>query len=68
MTAGKAYTVKKSVMQEHNMWALENSVIHVGRAAQSKWMTDFYDLSTVNVDDGIFRHPHVVLLRHAWLL
>jgi hypothetical protein len=20
------------------------------------------------VDDGIFRHPHVVLLRHSWLL
>jgi hypothetical protein len=45
------------------MWALENSVIHVGRAAQSLWMTDFS-----KVDDGIFRHPHVVLLRHAWLL
>jgi hypothetical protein len=34
------------VTQEHNIWALEYSVIRVGRAAQSKWMTDFSDLST----------------------
>jgi hypothetical protein len=27
------------------MWALENSVIQVGRAAQSMWMMDFSDLS-----------------------
>jgi hypothetical protein len=41
------FTVKKkpSVTQEHNMWAQENSVIHVGRGAQSMWMTDFSDLS-----------------------
>jgi hypothetical protein len=55
---------KLTVTQEHNMWALENSVIHVGRGAQSLWMTDFFDLSTV---DGIVRHLHVVLLRHARL-
>jgi hypothetical protein len=30
----------------HNIWALEISVIHVGRAAQSMWMTDYSDLST----------------------
>jgi hypothetical protein len=32
------------------MWALENSVIHVGRAAHSMWMTDFPDLSTWMTD------------------
>jgi hypothetical protein len=39
-------TVKKNVEQEHNMWALENSVTQLGRAVQSMWMTDFSDLST----------------------
>jgi hypothetical protein len=44
---------------------LENSLIHVGRAAES--MTDFSDLS-IYVDGGIFRHPHVMLQCHAYLL
>jgi hypothetical protein len=51
---------KPSVTQEHDMWALENSVIQIGRAAQSMWMTEFSD-------GGIFLHPHVVLLRQACL-
>jgi hypothetical protein len=41
----------------------------------SMWMTDLSDLSlwitdvsVFYMDDGIFRHPHAVLLRHAWLL
>jgi hypothetical protein len=37
---------KPRLTQEHNMWTMENSVIHVVRAAQSLWMTDFSDLST----------------------
>jgi hypothetical protein len=46
MRNGVTVKQKKSVTQEHNMWALENSVIHVGRAVQSMWMTYFSDLST----------------------
>jgi hypothetical protein len=52
-------------MQEHNMWALENSVIHVGRAAQSMWMTDFFNLSTWMTE---FSVTLMLFLAHAWLL
>jgi hypothetical protein len=41
--------------QEHNMWALENSVINLDRAAPSMWMTDFSDLSTWMTDFSITR-------------
>jgi hypothetical protein len=56
-------------MQAHKMWVMENAASstyrtigkirnqHIAQAA----------VSTVFVDDGIFRHPHVVGLRHAWL-
>jgi hypothetical protein len=46
--------------------ALENSGICVGGAAQSIVDDGFF--RSIYVDDGIFRHPHFVLLRHAWLL
>jgi hypothetical protein len=46
---------KPSMTQEHNMWALENSVINLGRAAPSMWMTDFSDLSTWMTDFSITR-------------
>jgi hypothetical protein len=50
------YTVKKaSVTQAHHMWALENSVIYIGRAAQSVWMTDFFDLSRWMTDFSVTR-------------
>jgi hypothetical protein len=45
------------------MWALENSVIHVGRAAQSLWMTDFPDLSTWMTEFSVTRAPAL-----RWLL
>jgi hypothetical protein len=37
----------------------------IGRAAQSYVDDGFF--RSIYVYDGIFRHPHVVLLRHAWL-
>jgi hypothetical protein len=37
-----------------NVYVTENSVIH--RFS-----------SLIYVDDGIFRHMHVLVLRHAWL-
>jgi hypothetical protein len=50
----------QSVMQygyKHAIYALalENSVIHVGRAAQSMWMTDFSDLSTWMTEFSVTR-------------
>jgi hypothetical protein len=50
------FTVKKTIeTQENNMWPLEHSVIHVGRAAQSMWMTDFSDLSTWMTEFSVTR-------------
>jgi hypothetical protein len=51
-----------SVTQAHSVWVMENVVIHIEKS-ENQHKTG----SWIHVDDGIFRHPHVVGLRHAWL-
>jgi hypothetical protein len=51
--------LKKSVMQEPNMWAMAKSAIHVGQVAVDEGI-----FRSNYVNDGIFRHPHVVY--YSW--
>jgi hypothetical protein len=44
----------------------ENAVIHIEQSEKSAINID-HSGGWAYVDDGIFRHPHVVGLRHAWL-
>jgi hypothetical protein len=53
---------KPSVTQAHNIWV----IIHIEQSEKSAINID-QSGRWVYVDDGIFRHPHVGGLRHAWL-
>jgi hypothetical protein len=45
----------------------ENSVIHTDPCSGLIYVDSGFFL-LFYVDDGIFRHPYIVGLRHAWLL
>jgi hypothetical protein len=53
--------------QARNMWGTENSVIHARRTSGPFCVDDGF-IQSIYLDDGIFRKPHVLGLRHAWLL
>jgi hypothetical protein len=49
---------------DHNLCAMDKSVIHTGRSCVRIYVDDGF-FRSFYVDDVIFRHPHVVVLRHT---